>query len=154
MPRPRPARLIGAVLLASALGSAGVLAPASAQPPPALLADHLEGVWEGKYSCYQGPTAVSVTLGALDATGTTRGTFTFGSFPGTTNARAGKYALAVTFDDVTQRLVAVPAGWIEQPENYIQVGFTATVDATGQTMAGRIDYETCSSIDLHRRAVS
>lgn len=153
MLRPTPTQLTCAWLFAVIVVSHVAIAPSPAQATEPPL-DRLEGIWEGKYICYQGPTAVSVTLGRLDATGTTQGTFTFGSFPGATNARAGKYALSVSFDGGADRLVAVPAGWIEQPENYVQVGFTATLDVSGQIITGRVDHETCSSIELHRRAVS
>ena len=151
---PRLLRTFRALSLASVANAALVIAPLLAQTAPEPAPDRLEGVWEGKYVCYQGETAVNVTLEHLDARGATRGTFTFGSFPGATNARTGKYALAVTFDAARNEALAVPAGWIDQPENYIQVGFTAILDASGQIMTGHVDHETCSTIELHRRVVS
>ena len=128
------------------------LARLAAQPTPA--PDPLVGIWDGTYVCYQGETAVSVALAKPDATGATRGTFTFGSLPGQTNARAGSYNITGAYDRATQDFIAVPAGWIDQPENYVQVGFTAALGASGQTLTGRVDFQSCSTIVLHKRAVS
>ena len=152
----RPHRLrspaIGPLVVALAAGLQ--LLFVSAQSGVAATPDPLEGVWEGTYICYQGETAASVALKNIDASGVTRGIFTFGSLQGQTNARAGSYNISGAFDRTTQQLVAVPAGWIDQPEDYVQVGFTATLDQTGQTLTGRVDFQSCSSIVLHRRATS
>ena len=128
------------------------LSPVSAQSGAA--PESLEGFWDGTYACYQGETAVSAALSKPDAAGATRGTFTFGSLPGQTNARAGSYNITGAYDSTTQDFIALPAGWIDQPENYVQVGFTAALGASGQTLTGRVDFQSCSTIVLHKRAVS
>ena len=143
----RSSLLLLAVTIAAYLGPGRVVAQGLAPDP-------LEGIWEGSYVCPQGETAASVALSKVDTRGGTRGIFTFGSLPGFSNARAGSYTIFGVFEGDMQRLVAVPAGWIEEPENYVQVGFTVSLDPSGQTLRGRVDFEGCASIVLHRRAVS
>ena len=128
-----------------------VAAQAQPAPTPAAL---LEGIWEGTYVCRQGETHAIVTLGKSDASATARGTFTFGSLPGRSNARAGIFAIAATVQGASRDVKVVPTGWIERPENYVEIGFIVTLDANGQFLTGRVTEDGCSTITLQRRVLS
>lgn len=114
----------------------------------------ITGVWEGTYVCPQGETAVTVTLERGGSVEHLHGRFEFGSLQGATNAKAGAFAVTGQFDATTRNLTVTPAGWIDQPFGYIEIGFTAVLDPTGQILSGRIDNEHCSTILIQRRVMS
>ena len=128
---------------AAGLGLAIALALA---PKPATAADTLSGEWEGAYSCYQGLTALSLSIqpdGEHWA-----GTFTFGPVKGNKAVPHGAYALAITQDGGNYHME--PGAWIEQPNGYVTVALDGTMSPDLKTLAGTVLFEGCQSFQVSR----
>jgi hypothetical protein len=109
-------------------------------------------VWEGRYMCAQGETALRLTLDT-EPDGQTIGMFDFGPHPGNPHLPSGSYRMR---GKITMReggafeLVLVPDQWIAQPAGYLMVGLTATSNRERTELNGRITHETCSWVRVAR----
>ncbi len=131
---------VAAVLIAAGAVLHGTVAHAS---------DQLSGIWKGSYRCGQGETAVTVSLSVEDG-GAAHGTFTFGNLPGHSNVKPGKYLIEGRYDERGDSLQMRPAGWIEKPPGYTQVGFAVAYERAAQRLTGRIQFDSCSTITLEK----
>ena len=123
----------------------------AARPEPA----HREAfphhsVWRGTYRCYQGLSAVTLTIDA-DPDGNAVARYDFGPVDSNPDVPVGAY-------DMTGRVHATTAGftgtfqpghWIEQPEKYVMVGLTVE-SAPHHRLVGTIDHATCSDFAAER----
>jgi hypothetical protein len=131
---------VAAVLIAAGAALHGTVAHAS---------DQLSGIWTGSYHCAQGDTAVTVVLTVEDG-GAAHGTFAFGNLPGRSNVNPGKYLIEGRYDERSDSRQMEPAGWIDQPPGYTQVGFAVTYVRRAQWLRGRIQWNSCSTIVLQK----
>jgi hypothetical protein len=128
---------------AAGLGLAVVLALAAR---PAAAADLLSGEWQGAYSCYQGLTALTLSIepdGEQWA-----GRFTFGPVKGNKAVPHGAYALTITQNGDNYHME--PGDWIEQPEGYVTVALDGTMSPDLKTLAGAVLFDGCQSFQVSR----
>ena len=131
-------------------------APLAAAPAPR--PKHPEApsysVWDGRYRCSQGITAVRLRITAAPD-GTATATFEFGPTPenpapipnGAYKLTGGLYVT----DDGSLDLSLSPDRWIEQPGSYTMIGLTARSDRAQRVMHGRIDNPSCDWIEVTRQ---
>jgi hypothetical protein len=142
-----------------ALGACWTSSPAPSAPAPhAALAPsgtwHTE--WRGTYTCAQGVTALQLSLDRTcpnDAECRFAGVFRFGGVPENPGVPDGAYRITGTMTtDARDELVitALPGEWLDQPEGYEPVGFTATSDPGRTRLHGTIQNPDCSALDVTR----
>lgn len=108
-------------------------------------------VWDGRYECAQGVTAVKLTLD-VEPDGRARAIFDFGPLADNPTLPNGSFRLRGTakpIDDAIE-INLQPDEWIDRPDNYEMVGLRAGVDATRRGIRGRILNDSCDWLDAKR----
>jgi hypothetical protein len=121
-------------------------------PPPRTPDPPSFSVWEGRYVCTQGPTAMRLTI-SVKPDGTARVRFDFRALPENPGVPTGAYQLIGSMllnSDGTLELRASPDQWFDQPSGYQMVGLRAQSDAAHRTLTGRITHENCGELELVR----
>jgi hypothetical protein len=144
--------------LALAACWSGATGPAPAaiaiSPPPKHAPDAPKySVWEGRYVCSQGPTAMKLSISTAPD-GAARIRFDFSALPENPAVPSGSYQLLGSFivdADGALELTANPDVWFDQPASYQMVGVRAHSDAAHKTMKGRIANDSCGDLELTRR---
>jgi hypothetical protein len=115
-------------------------------------------VWEGRYMCPQGVTAVELTLERGLTTPDTGETsvdavFTFGPHVGNPGLPTGSYRMTGQISAVAGELVVSlqPDAWITRPLTYEMVSVQATIDRDQRRLVGTIGSPRCSWIEANRR---
>ncbi|MBV8565958.1 MAG: hypothetical protein JO273_10940 [Methylobacteriaceae bacterium] len=126
----------------------GEPSPEQSAPQPG----DVTGLWRGSYVCLQGETGVELAFTEAGHPGYLRGTFKFFNLPGQSNVRPGEYSVTGLYDESERSLHVEPTAWIVRPPGYTMVGFSAQLDASARTLAGRIDDKNCSTISVERAA--
>jgi tetratricopeptide (TPR) repeat protein len=181
MPKPSPltplSGLIGLRFVAAVatvflgLGFGGVALAAETKSP-------IEGVWQGRYICEQGPTGVTLTIRTLPAwpglqvyihhwlmslirvpnlerpagkpkRSEIAALFQFYPLPGAKAEPSGSFELNGTFDPALGLVDLYPSKWVEQPPGYSLIGFRAVVE-DGTRLKGAINESGCGIIVLGR----
>ncbi len=108
-------------------------------------------VWDGRYTCSQGLTAVHLVLDATRA-GEVVATFAFGPLDENPGVPSGSIRMIGSLRMVARRLELqlAPDRWIVQPPGWLMVGVTAESDLAQRVMRGRIIEPTCGDIELRR----
>jgi hypothetical protein len=101
--------------------------------------------WEGTYVCAQGPSRVMLRIGRVDG-GIIDAVFEF-AVP--QQRVVGSYQVRGEVDEDGSTVAFSPGRWIDQPPNYIPVGFRGTL--SDATFAGRMDHASCGRITLQRQ---
>jgi hypothetical protein len=130
----RPAAGLGLALI---LGLAG---------GPVAAADFLSGEWTGSYSCYQGATALTLSIEPEGEQW--RGTFTFGPLKANKGVPHGAYSLSITRNG--EHYDMQPGAWIEQPDGYVTVALDGTMSADLTTLSGAVLFDGCDSFEVTR----
>ena len=170
--RSLPAVAVAAAVLVTGVGSSATLSAAEDKQP-------IEGVWEGRYVCAQGPTGVTLTIKTLPhwpgiqvylhrllmgwlANPETRAPqaqpkqlridarFRFHALPENPGVPSGEFELTGTFDPELGVLNLYPSQWIEQPEGYNWAGLKALLENEGQNLTGALDLQGCGVVALRR----
>lgn len=102
--------------------------------------------WSGKYTCAQGETLAIVHIERVEGV-RIHGAFLF-RHP--LSGAAGSYDVSGTYEPATGRISFEPGAWIERPDGYVSVGFTAIVGQ--RTMKGRVDHPDCGLVSLELTA--
>ncbi|MBX3156657.1 MAG: hypothetical protein KF773_11695 [Deltaproteobacteria bacterium] len=127
--------------------------PVAVAPPPRHVPDPPKfSVWEGRYVCSQGPTAMKLSISATPD-GAARIRFDFRALPENPAVPSGSYQLLgslVVTDDGTLELAANPDRWFDQPSGYTMVGIRARSDARQTSMKGRIANDSCGELEVTR----
>ena len=169
----RPCRCIAAAaILLIVFRYCGVAS--AAEPAPSI-----EGAWEGRYVCAQGPTGASLTIKALPywpglqvylhrlLMGWLRNPetkvaevqpehqqieaqFRFYALPENPRVPTGAFELTGTYNLALRILGLYPAKWVERPEGYDLVGVKGVLDDDGQSLKGALDGAGCGAIILRR----
>ena len=121
--------LLVTIFLLASCGSTGSSADATA----------LTGEWQGRYTCNQGLTGLTLTLagttgGAVDAV------FSFYPVDENPGVASGSFSMRGTYNSSTRRLTlnADEDDWIERPSNYLTVDLDGTVSANLATYSGDV----------------
>jgi tetratricopeptide (TPR) repeat protein len=167
----RPRLIVAVATLLIGLGFGGVALAAETEPP-------IEGVWQGRYICGQGPTGVTLTIRTLPQwpglqvyihhwlmslirvpnlepsqakpkRSEIAALFQFYPLAGAKAAPSGSFELDGTFDPALGLVDLYPSKWIEQPPGYSLIGFRAVVE-DGKTLRGAINEPGCGMIILGR----
>ena len=146
----------------------------AAEPAPSI-----EGAWEGRYVCAQGPTGASLTIKALPywpgfqvylhrlLMGWLRNPetivpevqpehlqieaqFRFYALPENRRVPTGAFELTGTYNLALRILDLYPSKWLERPEGYDLVGVKGVLDEDGQSLKGALDGAGCGAIILRR----
>jgi hypothetical protein len=130
----------------SAVFALRVFAP-NAQAQSAATA--INGVYNGSYTCAQGPRTLRLSLLA-SGNGSLTGVFTF-YLPPTSHTQAFSYSLSGTFDAASGEFKLNPVKWeVSPPGGYSMVGMDGAFDpGTGQ-VAGKITYGSCGTFQATR----
>jgi len=83
------------------------------------LSNDIVGIWEGSYSASQGKTGL--TLNVYKANDHYEAIFDFYNLPGKTNAKAGKYYMYGSYNELTGKYNLIGYEWINRPVNYVFV---------------------------------
>ena len=113
---------------------------------PATAADLLSGEWEGAYSCYQGLTALTLSIEPDGEQWT--GRFAFGPVKGNKAVPNGAYTLTITQDGGNYHME--PGSWIEQPDGYVTVALDGTMSPDLKTLSGTVLLDGCESFQVSR----
>ena len=115
-------------------------APAAAAP------NFLSGEWAGSYTCYQGLTALTLTI---ERDGDRwSGIFAFGPDKANKGVPRGSYQLNLR--EIDGRFDMQPGAWMEQPEGYVAVALQGTMSADLHTLSGEVDFEGCETFETRR----
>ena len=146
--------------------------------PAAGVERSLEGVWQGRYICNQGPTGVTLTIRTLPAwpglqvyihhwlmslirvpnpepsgekskRSEIAALFRFYPLAGAKAAPSGSFELDGTFDPALGLVDLYPTKWVEQSSGYSLIGFRAVVE-DWKTLRGAINEPGCGMIILGR----
>ena len=170
--RSLPAVAVAAAVLATGISSPATISAAEDKRP-------IEGVWEGRYVCAQGPTGAMLTIKAPPhwpgiqvylhrllmgwlANPETRvpeaqpkqlqidARFRFYALPDNPGVPSGEFELSGTFDPELGVLNLYPSQWIEQPEGYNWAGLKALLENEGQSLTGALDLQGCGVVALRQ----
>ena len=97
----------------------------------------------------QGPTGLTLTIGAGGQSDTLSGNFRFYPVPGNARAASGDYEVAVSFDPQSRRVVVRGSRWVNQPEGYVFANLSGVVQ--GRQLIGTVDTEGCGAFELTRK---
>jgi hypothetical protein len=127
------------------LSSSSTAAPA----PGAILPAQMAGVWNGTYVCAQGTTALTLTI-TVSQTGELAAIFAFRATAQNPTVPSGSYRMIAVV--AGRSLEFTPAGWIDQPAGYVQVGLDGTLPATTSPnrFAGFVVSAGCTDFSLTR----
>lgn len=138
----------------------------------------IQGVWQGRYICGQGPTGVTLTIRMLppwpglqvyihhwlmslirvpnlerseEKPKRTEIAALFSFYPllGAKAAPSGSFELSGTFDPARGLIELYPTRWVEQPPGYTLIGFRALLEGGG-TLKGAVNEAGCGVIILAR----
>ena len=108
-----------------------------------------ESVWEGRYLCAQGSTALTLTVRPVGGDVVTA-IFAFGPTPENPDVPRGSYTMRGTLSAGSHTVHLVPERWLAQPSGYVMVGMTGTFDVQRGVMQGSIDHPGCGPFQLRR----
>jgi hypothetical protein len=112
----------------------------------------ISGVYNGSYTCAQGPRTLKLVLQA-SGNGSLAGIFTF-YVPPTPQGRAFSYSLNGTFDATSGRFRLNPVQWVTpQPGSYSMVGMDGTFDSRTGQVSGKITLARCGPFQATRNPV-
>jgi serine/threonine protein kinase/TPR repeat protein len=103
--------------------------------------------WRGQYTCAQGIT--DLVLRILDAGSDDRVTALF-DFDYGHGKTTGRFLASGTYDAARGSIAFTPGAWIEQPANYVTVGFSGQVSLQKTIFAGRVDNASCGPLRVVR----
>lgn len=131
-----------------ATASVANIAPADAPATNSLPA---HTVWDGRYECAQGVTALKLTLD-IEPDGRARAIFDFGPLADNPTLPNGSFRMRGTAKPVDDAIDIhlQPDEWIDRPDNYEMVGLHAGVDASRRGIRGRILNDACDWLDAKR----
>jgi hypothetical protein len=138
----------------------------------------IQGAWQGRYICGQGPTGVTLTIRMLPTWPGLQvyihhwlmslfrvpnlerseekpkrteiaALFSFYPLPGAKVAPSGSFELSGTFDPARGLIELYPTRWVEQPPGYTLIGFRALLEGGG-TLKGAVNEAGCGVIILAR----
>jgi hypothetical protein len=111
----------------------------------------LTGYWRGTYRCGQGLTGVNLTIrqgfgSAFDAV------FHFYAVPQNPGVPTGCFRMRGRIDPYTRQfnLTSDDSQWIIRPPDYIVANASGTVAPDGRSMSGKIESDSCSTLELQR----
>jgi hypothetical protein len=107
---------------------------------PATAADVLSGEWVGSYTCYQGLTALTLTIEPAGEQWS--GIFTFGPNKDNKTVPHGSYELVIT--PSADGFHMEPGAWIVQPEGYAAVALDGDVSEDLTMLAGNVQFDGCT----------
>jgi hypothetical protein len=108
----------------------------------------IAGEYSGQYVCQTGP--IKFDLQISEAGGRLSATFTF--YPA--GIPPGSYRLRGSYQAATGAFSLEPAGWIQQPRGYIEVGLAGTFDARVRRLSGKIVHPLCSTFAAAARTAA
>lgn len=130
-----------------ASGSSGTLAPAEPRRGPKLSA--ILGTWRGSYTCRQGKTGMKLSIRSAGGD-TVTAVFTFYPLRSNPDVARGSSAKKGTYRD--GRLTLLPDRWIDKPDGYRPVGFSADVAGKKpRTMTGKVLSRGCTTFTIARQ---
>lgn len=125
--------------------------PIASAPKPIDEHRHRVTIWQGRYTCSQGPTALTLTL--FTVSDGVEATFDFGPLPENPNVPHGSYKLkgkARPYERGEYSLELAPVEWIDRPGAYVMVGLNAITTNEHRGLRGRIAHATCGELELSR----
>jgi hypothetical protein len=129
-----------------------LLAAHVALPRPAAAQDAGPfGTWVGEYSCGQGRTGLTLTVGGADSDHLDA-VFDFYPAAGNPELPEGCYVMSGRYDRSKGSLSLSAGRWMLQPPNYVTVDLAGNV--SGGSFKGTVRGPSCSTFDLHRTKAS
>jgi hypothetical protein len=111
--------------------------------------DAINGVYDGNYTCAQGPRTLRLSL-RTSAGGSLTGIFTF-YVPPTSHDHAYSFSLSGPFDAATGKFMLRPVKWeTPPPANYSMVGMDGAFDPGTAQVAGKITFGSCGAFQAKR----
>lgn len=118
------------------------------QPGAGQSAAHIQGVWEGRYICGQGPTGLTLKIEGSDPSRLTA-RFKFYPVPENPRVPSGELEMSGGFDPQVKSFQFRPGRWIRHPIGYATVGLSGRLDASGR-LTGRLPVSGCQTFKLLR----
>lgn len=99
-------------------------------------------IWEGRYLCAQGETALMLRILEVSAN-ELKARFEFAHEE---SGVSGSYDMSGRFDPRSGRVTFTPDKWVQRPPSYVSVGMSGAVRE--KVFSGRIDHETCGEFSV------
>lgn len=116
---------------------------------PAAANQGITAVWQGRYFCRQGWTGLDLIIHA-DAEGRLAARFKSYALPENPAISTGEFNMVGRLDGRGDRFRLYPTNWIVQPPGYTTVSLQGKLEASGQSIAGRILSQGCGDFSLVR----
>ena len=107
--------------------------------------------WEGAYTCYQGETALTLSLDPAPD-GTTTALFHFYEAPANPGVPEGCFTMSGTLNRDTGAFDLQAGRWLLQPWNYVSVDLHGTLKGDGAALQGIVAGPGCTTFVLRRVA--
>src|ERR1700723_2048914 len=122
---------------------------ANSAAPQKEASSEINGVYNGTYTCMQGPRTLTLTLTALENDGLL-GLFTF-YVPPTSHDHAYSYKLTGSYTPATQVFTLTPSKWVTPPATgYSMVGLKRTLDRVTGRVSGKVTFGACKVFEAVR----
>lgn len=134
-----PSRTIPS-LIAAIIASLGTAAAATLPPI---------GLWQGRYDCAQGQTALDLQINARSPT-QIDAIFYFHALKSNPDVPQGCFLMHGHYDQATGNFSLAPQNWLARPPFFVAVALSGHVSLDGAHLTGRVSGPACSSFALAR----
>jgi predicted aspartyl protease len=128
------------------------LAPST--PLETALENRITSVYEGRYSCAQGTTSLTIQFLRPEAGSQAVAIFKFGPTPTNPSIPFGAFLLRGTANLSGGRLDLQPLSWLSQPPGYVMAGLSGTSSDGGSTFEGMVHGAGCTGFSISRVSTS
>ena len=121
---------------------AGATLWAVGAPGQAVAQSRIDGVWEGRYHCSQGPTGFTV-----EVTSGSKGRLRFYPLPENPGVPEGEYEIEILQHSIVS-IELRPVRWLRQPPGYTFARMTGAAAPGAKRLSGLVDAGGCSNFVL------
>jgi len=111
------------------------------------------GLWQGRYDCAQGETALALRIAPL-GDGRVDALFYFHALVQNPGVPSGCFVMTGRYDSTTRRLTLRPVRWLVHPQNFVWTGLVGRIGSDGAGITGRIEGPGCTDFALVRSTTS
>lgn len=109
----------------------------------------ISGTWTGEYVCMQNVTGVTLNISSIQ-NGALEATFNFYPTKANPKVKEGAFSMKGSLGENGSFSLS-PRSWIKKPASYSMVKVDGQLDATNNSISGKIIYSGCSTISLSKK---
>ncbi len=118
--------------------------------PVARAETDVAGTWQGHYTCFQGDTALTLSLRPQAGTHELRGLFHFYASASNPRVPEGCFDMTGRYDSETRKLTLSAGRWLLQPDNFVTVDLSGQLGPDDDHLSGQVLGPLCTRFELHR----